>query len=117
NSLPISLVISLSQTLKGLYWDKIPGDNDDEVAARGILYLLIFQQLGQLVRWSWGYHVLLAPPESYELRDENEAIEEGRYRDDPSDVLIPGLDGGEEGEGYEGYSGRESDNDTRSEER
>ncbi|KAK6592655.1 membrane transporter [Botrytis cinerea] len=67
NSLPISLVISLSQTLKGLHWDRIPGDNDDEVGARGILYLLIFQQLGQL--------------------DE----EEGRYRDEP--LLIPGLDG------------------------
>ncbi|RAL63536.1 hypothetical protein DID88_003580 [Monilinia fructigena] len=59
NSLPISLVISLSQTLKG-----------------------------QLVRWSWGYHVLLAPPETY--REE----EEGRYRDEP--VLIPGLDGEED---------------------
>lgn len=65
NSLPISLVISLSKTLKGLHWDKVPGDNDDEVAARGILYLLIFQQLGQLLRWSWGYNVLLAPPETY----------------------------------------------------
>src|SRR5947207_7845927 len=65
NSLPISLVISLSKTLSGLHWDKIPGDNDDEVAARGILYLLIFQQLGQLLRWSWGYHVLLAPAEKY----------------------------------------------------
>ncbi|KAL8803050.1 MAG: hypothetical protein Q9182_003420 [Xanthomendoza sp. 2 TL-2023] len=65
NSLPISLVISLSQTIKGLHWDKIPGDNDDEVAARGILYLLIFQQLGQLLRWSWGYHVLLAPPDKF----------------------------------------------------
>ena len=93
NSLPISLVISLSQTLKGLHWDKIPGDNDDEVAARGILYLLIFQQLGQLVRWSWGYHVLLAPPESYETG--NEDIEGGRYRDEPNEVLIPGLDGDE----------------------
>ncbi|KAI1463595.1 auxin efflux carrier [Daldinia caldariorum] len=94
NSLPISLVISLSQTLKGLHWDRIPGDNDDEVAARGILYLLIFQQLGQLVRWSWGYHVLLAPKSKYpEYQDET--IEEGRYRDDvPRDeVLIPGLDG------------------------
>ncbi|KAL9594555.1 MAG: hypothetical protein Q9219_006969 [cf. Caloplaca sp. 3 TL-2023] len=69
NSLPISLVISLSQTIEGLHWDKIPGDNDDEVAARGILYLLIFQQLGQLVRWSWGYHVLLAPPDK--IKDEN----------------------------------------------
>jgi predicted permease len=82
NSLPISLVISLSQTLKGLHWDKIPGDNDDEVAARGILYLLIFQQLGQLVRWSWGYHVLLAPPDRTE-EIQAASVEEGRYRDDP----------------------------------
>jgi len=69
NSLPISLVISLSKTLPGLHWDKIPNDNDDEVAARGILYLLVFQQLGQMVRWSWGYHVLLAPPEKYSVQD------------------------------------------------
>ncbi|KAI0835475.1 auxin efflux carrier [Hypoxylon sp. FL0890] len=94
NSLPISLVISLSQTLKGLHWDRIPGDNDDEVAARGILYLLIFQQLGQLVRWSWGYHVLLAPKSRYE-EYQNETVEEGRYRDNVSqnEALIPGLDG------------------------
>jgi predicted permease len=81
NSLPISLVISLSQTLKGLHWDRIPGDNDDEVAARGILYLLVFQQLGQLVRWSWGYHVLLAPKSKYpEYADQT--IEEGRHHGD-----------------------------------
>jgi auxin efflux carrier family protein len=87
NSLPISLVISLSQTLKGLHWDKVPGDNDDEVAARGILYLLIFQQLGQLVRWSWGYHVLLAPPETYheDTASINSRTEEGRYRDEPEE--------------------------------
>ncbi|CAK7198934.1 hypothetical protein SEUCBS139899_001602 [Sporothrix eucalyptigena] len=84
NSLPISLVLSLSQTLKGLHWDKIPGDNDDEVAARGILYLMIFQQLGQVVRWSWGYHVLLAPKSKYEEYNQDTA-EEGRYRDDPED--------------------------------
>ncbi|CAG8005535.1 unnamed protein product [Penicillium salamii] len=90
NSLPISLVVSLSQTLKGLHWDRIPNDNDDEVAARGILYLLIFQQLGQLVRWSWGYHVLLAPKDRYleeAERDETgqSIIEQGqaRYSDNP----------------------------------
>ncbi|RFU30639.1 hypothetical protein B7463_g5698, partial [Scytalidium lignicola] len=105
NSLPISLVISLSQTLKGLHWDKIPGDTDDEVAARGILYLLIFQQLGQLVRWSWGYHVLLAPPESY--GPESEA-EEGRYRDEPE--LIPGLDV-DDGKDDEESRGRKSGKD------
>ncbi|KAJ5161903.1 hypothetical protein N7492_007295 [Penicillium capsulatum] len=89
NSLPISLVISLSKTLQGLHWDRIPNDNDDEVAARGILYLLIFQQLGQLVRWSWGYHVLLAPKDRY-LEAERDItgqsrIEQGqaRYSDNP----------------------------------
>ncbi|KAK8008280.1 auxin efflux carrier [Apiospora marii] len=96
NSLPISLVISLSQTLKGLHWDRIPGDNDDEVGARGILYLMIFQQLGQLVRWSWGYHVLLAPKDKYE-EYHTEILEEGNYTDEaPANVqgvLIPGLDG------------------------
>ncbi|TVY26985.1 putative transporter [Lachnellula hyalina] len=103
NSLPISLVISLSQTLKGLHWDRIPGDNDDEVAARGILYLLIFQQLGQLVRWSWGYHVLLAPADKYAESIDEADIEEGRYTDEPEGRvhqgdLIQGLDGENEDE-------------------
>ncbi|KAL6720433.1 hypothetical protein ACLMJK_002355 [Lecanora helva] len=80
NSLPISLVLSLSQTIKGLHWDRVPGDNDGEVAARGILYLLIFQQLGQLVRWSWGYNVLLAPPDKFEgtIENSNSRLEHGQ---------------------------------------
>jgi predicted permease len=65
------------------------------VAARGILYLLIFQQLGQLVRWSWGYHVLLAPAEKYETASDISDMEAG-YTDDPPEDLIPGLDGGHE---------------------
>ncbi|KAI4272443.1 MAG: hypothetical protein L6R38_006606 [Xanthoria sp. 2 TBL-2021] len=89
NSLPISLVISLSKTIDGLHWNKIPGDNDGEVAARGILYLLIFQQLGQLVRWSWGYHVLLAPPDKFkdESAHENSQLEQGfePYTDVPDE--------------------------------
>lgn len=97
--------------MKGLHWDQIPGDNDDEVAARGILYLLIFQQLGQLVRWSWGYHVLLAPAEKYENLEAAEAIEEGRYRDDPgTDQLIPGLNGQDKNNDmYKARNGHESD--------
>ena len=50
---------------------------------------MIFQQLGQLVRWSWGYHVLLAPRSSYEEEDAhtNSLIENGEssYRDDPDE--------------------------------
>ncbi|KAF2726342.1 auxin efflux carrier superfamily protein [Polychaeton citri CBS 116435] len=87
NSLPISLVLSLSQTIAGLHWDKVPGDNDNEVAARGILYLLIFQQLGQLLRWTWGFNVLLKPAKAYEEDEARDVaqrtgiVEEGRYRD------------------------------------
>lgn len=55
--------------------------------------MLIFQQLGQLVRWSWGYHVLLAPAEKYENESDGADIEGGRYQDEPE--LIPGLDGAE----------------------
>lgn len=62
---------------------------------------MIFQQLGQLVRWSWGYHVLLAPAEKYENESDGTDIEGGRYRDEPE--LIPGLDG-EQGE-YERVNG------------
>ena len=94
NSLPISLVLSLSHTISGLHWDKVPGDNDNEVGARGILYLMIFQQLGQLLRWTWGYSVLLKPASAYE-EDEREQdsagariTEEGRYRDDPNDEEV-----------------------------
>jgi choline kinase len=66
-----------------LHWDRIPGDNDNEVAARGILYLLIFQQLGQLVRWTWGFNVLLAPAEAYADEDagSNSSIERGESDD------------------------------------
>jgi len=113
NSLPISLVLSLSATLKGLHWDRVPGDNDDEVGARGILYLLVFQQLGQLVRWSWGYHVLLAPKSKYP-EYQIETTEEGRYRDDPSldihrETLIDGLDGNDRDEHYGAETSSESD--------
>ncbi|KAJ2906545.1 membrane transporter [Zalerion maritima] len=111
NSLPISLVLSLSQTLSGLHWDKVPGDTDDEVAARGILYLLIFQQLGQAVRWSWGYHVLLAPKSAYPEYNEQIA-EEGEYRDEPEERTIGSPEPQREGVLIEGI---ETDTETSQE--
>ncbi|PHH86748.1 hypothetical protein CDD83_9807 [Cordyceps sp. RAO-2017] len=108
NSLPISLVLSLSQTIKGLHWDRIPGDNDDEVGARGILYLLIFQQLGQLVRWSWGYHVLLATKDKYpeyqqQIAEEGQCRYEEDHNEHEAQGLIEGVDGETEDE-EEGHS-------------
>ncbi|CEP64186.1 uncharacterized protein LALA0_S10e04412g [Lachancea lanzarotensis] len=59
NSLPVSLTVSLAYTLPGLLWDEIANDNSDNVASRGILYLLIFQQIGHVLRWSYGYNTLM----------------------------------------------------------
>ena len=85
NSLPISLVLSLAKTISGLHWDAIPGDNDNEVAARGILYLLIFQQLGQLVRWTWGYNILLKPRDEYP-EEEQDLLDEYLAENQPRGV-------------------------------
>ncbi|EXA32422.1 hypothetical protein FOVG_16343 [Fusarium oxysporum f. sp. pisi HDV247] len=54
-------------------------DNNEEVGARGILYLLIFQQLHQFVRWSWGYHVLLIPKDK-DPEYPQDIGEEGQFR-------------------------------------
>ena len=67
NSLPVSLTLSLAYTLPGLLWDDLVDDDSDKVAGRGILYLLIFQQLGQILRWSWGFNFLLRKRSHVEL--------------------------------------------------
>ncbi|VEU21777.1 DEKNAAC102529 [Brettanomyces naardenensis] len=59
NSLPVSLTLALAYTLPGLEWDDVDDDTPDKIASRGLVYLLIFQQLGQMLRWSWGYNSLL----------------------------------------------------------
>lgn len=97
NSLPLSLVISLSHTISGLHWDKVPGDNDDSVAARGILYLLIFSQLGQIARWSWGMNSLLKPLSKYTPEERGEIPRHDEesfeaYHDDPlPDRQVPDV--------------------------
>lgn len=77
NSLPVSLTVALAYTLPNLEWEDVENDGADQIAARGILYLLIFQQIGQVLRWSWGYNTLLkrkpTPLTSYTVDVENEA--------------------------------------------
>jgi choline kinase len=60
------------------------------VGARGILYLLIFQQLGQLVRWTWGFNVLLAPADTYKEEDGGTvgSLENGEYSDEETQRLL-----------------------------
>lgn len=68
NSLPVSLTMTLAYTLPNLEWDDIDDDDPSKIAARGMLYLLIFQQIGQVLRWSWGYNTLLKRIPSEEHR-------------------------------------------------
>jgi choline kinase len=69
NSLPISLIVSLSKTLPNLRWHQRPNDSPDEIAARGIIYLIINQQLGQMLRWTYGYNTLLAPATNFTVAE------------------------------------------------
>lgn len=61
------------------------------------------------MRWSWGYHVLLAPADRYEA-SRDASVEDGRYRDEPD--LIPGLDGEEEDADYSGLPRNQSTSDS-----
>jgi predicted permease len=63
--------------------------------------LLIFQQLGQLLRWSWGYNILLAPAERYTEEEggtgSSAQLEQARHphthdpEDDPRQPLIGNI--------------------------
>lgn len=58
-SYPILLCMLLANDLKGIKWDKIPDDSTEKMEKRSLLYVLIFLQISQFLRWSWGYNVLL----------------------------------------------------------
>lgn len=96
NSLPLALVTALAYSLDGLWWDQRENDTDEAVASRGILYLLIFSQLGLSIRWSYGYnylfaksrpgdvteHASLVDPESH-AGSQNGDSDMQSYRDEP----------------------------------
>ncbi|EEB06473.2 auxin family transmembrane transporter [Schizosaccharomyces japonicus yFS275] len=70
NSLPLAMITSLAATADGLLWDRVPNDSRAQVTSRGIMYLLIFSQLGQALRWSYGFRVLLGPNQPPDELDE-----------------------------------------------
>lgn len=81
SSLPVSIVMALAYTLPGLHWDRLEAGDDsrENIASRGILYLVIVQQISLVLRWSWGYNSLLAKPTETELIQE--AIQERKEVD------------------------------------
>ena len=78
-SLPVSIIMSLAYTLPNLKWSKVPNDSSSQIASRGILYLLIFQQLSLCLRWSWGYNTLMRKRsfnELYHINDNSSSVNE-----------------------------------------
>lgn len=74
NSLPMALVQSLAMSGAGVRLLRDDGEGGDErrfVAARGMSYILFYAIFGNLVRWSYGFS-LLVPMNDPEVEESNE---------------------------------------------
>ncbi|KAK3847381.1 MAG: membrane transport protein-domain-containing protein [Linnemannia gamsii] len=72
NSLPMALLQSLAFSAAG---DRLLRDADDTreaVAARGISYILFYAIFGNLVRWSYGFTLLVPKDKEEEVEEEPE---------------------------------------------
>ncbi|KAL1919843.1 uncharacterized protein VTP21DRAFT_1774 [Calcarisporiella thermophila] len=58
NSLPIAIMQSLAWSKAGEILQWIEDDDQDDVAARCISYILFFAIFGNIVRWSYGYRLI-----------------------------------------------------------
>lgn len=59
STLPLSLIKAIALNVPGLEWSGEQNDSPEKIMSRGILYVLIFSQLGQQVRWTYGYSHLM----------------------------------------------------------
>ncbi|KAG0199947.1 hypothetical protein BGX28_006875 [Mortierella sp. GBA30] len=59
NSLPMALVQSLALSAAGTRLLRDEQDTKEQVAARGISYILFYAIFGNLVRWSYGFSLLV----------------------------------------------------------
>lgn len=79
SSIPVSLLMAMAHTLPILTWDAVEGDNGDKIFSRGILYIVIYQQLSLVFKWSWGYNKLLGK--------EAKEVEELPIEEEPDSIL------------------------------
>ncbi|ORZ06714.1 auxin efflux carrier [Absidia repens] len=66
NSLPIAIITSLAFSEAGhlLYW--CADDTQQDVAARGVAYTIFYAMFCNIVRWSYGYHLLQQPQTAHD---------------------------------------------------
>ncbi|KAF8925189.1 membrane transport protein-domain-containing protein [Dissophora ornata] len=91
NSLPMALVQSLALSAAGASLLRDENDTKEQVAARGISYILFYAIFGNLVRWSYGFS-LLVPEDRQEHIETSEDQETAESLEQPShsgeEVLI-----------------------------
>ncbi|KAJ9083762.1 hypothetical protein DSO57_1031445 [Entomophthora muscae] len=58
NSLPISLIQSIAFSSALEYLRQDPSDTSDKVEGRGIIYIMVFASISNIVRWSYGVHLI-----------------------------------------------------------
>lgn len=71
-SLPMPILLALAKSLPLL-------SEDTAAPGRILLFIIVFQQLALILRWSWGYNSLLAKPEVVVNNDNEETL---AFKDD-----------------------------------
>ncbi|KAG0364997.1 hypothetical protein BGZ54_006964 [Gamsiella multidivaricata] len=85
NSLPMALLMSLAYSGAGDRLMRDENDTSEDVAARGISYILFYAIFGNLVRWSYGF-TLLVP------QDKKREPEEASDRSLPAPSVLINVD-------------------------
>ncbi|KAG0289828.1 hypothetical protein BGZ98_003704, partial [Dissophora globulifera] len=81
NSLPMALIQSLALSAAGTRLLRDENDTAEQVAARGISYILFYAIFGNLVRWSYGFTLLVPndPTDSEDLQDDHSLPEPQQF--------------------------------------
>ncbi|KAG0099663.1 hypothetical protein BGZ93_006471 [Podila epicladia] len=91
NSLPMALLQSLAFSAAGTRLLRDENDTKIEVAARGISYILFYAIFGNLVRWSYGFSLLVPQDEQVENQEEEPVLYQPQPL--PAQSILINVDG------------------------
>ncbi|KAF9361014.1 hypothetical protein BGX26_006566 [Mortierella sp. AD094] len=90
----MALIQSLAMSAAGSRLLRDENDTMEQVAARGISYILFYAIFGNLVRWSYGFSLLVpkGAEEQTTVQDNQEATESPRELVQPADGVLVNVD-------------------------
>ncbi|KAG0223991.1 hypothetical protein BGX31_008242, partial [Mortierella sp. GBA43] len=89
NALPIALIQSLALSVAGDRLLRDENDTPEQVAARGISYILFYTIFTNLLRWSYGFSLLVPKDEDdYTLHDDYEVHDEYTARQGNQRIIV-----------------------------